>query len=402
MPKRCIVRMHRLDSRERVPACSSPKIPPKTHACRSRTSPAHRERVPRYSARIGGPLRVFFSAVYALSAPRTCTSRRPSSSRSLYATDCSTLERLVIPPAARSTKTTASSPLNPPIDETLVCCSKRAQDGWDAPYLIDESQVARLTLFEMQPAEWRHGAKLRKWKKDMESASPRRRARPSPSRCTPWPARTVTSPTSRALSTSHSTLFFPTSSPISAVIITGKALSGANDVQPQQYALGMRRPTETSKPAHALVFTHTGVERTKNGLYQETAVLDEDMLATTALCDRRARTILDFGTTPQTSIALSMLDRLVVIPGAGTYTVLDRVVLGVERNLLDSVCDATAVERSAITIDRGGLPHPSDRGASVVRLTTSQLHAFEELETGVKRGKRLEAKLLSRLVAPVW
>ncbi|KAI5826532.1 hypothetical protein K523DRAFT_85893 [Schizophyllum commune Tattone D] len=100
----------------------------------------------------------------------------------------------------------------------------------------------------------------------MESASPRRRARPSPSRCIPWSARTVTSPTSSALSTSHSTLFFPPSSLISAVIIMWKALSDANDVQLQRYALGTRFPTETSKPAHALVFIYTDLARTKNGL----------------------------------------------------------------------------------------------------------------------------------------
>ena len=59
------------------------------------------------------------------------------------------------------------------------------------------------------------------------------------------------------------------------MIITGKALSDANDVQLQQYALGMRLPTETSKPAHALVLTYTDLARTKNGLFQERAVLDE-------------------------------------------------------------------------------------------------------------------------------
>ncbi|KAL1698646.1 hypothetical protein EV121DRAFT_296966 [Schizophyllum commune] len=218
----------------------------------------------------------------------------PSSSRSLYATDCSTLERLVKPPAARSTKTTASSPLNPPIDETLICCSKRAQDGWDAPYLIDESQVARLTSFEMQPAEWRHGAKLRKWKKGVNCA---------PRACSASALDGVRVAEKKA-------------APV-AITVHSLALFDANDVQLQRYALGMRLPTETSKPAHALVLTCTDVARTKNGLFQETAVLDEDMFATTTLCDRRARTILDFGTAPQNSIAFSMLDRLVVIPGVG-------------------------------------------------------------------------------------
>ncbi|KAL1715560.1 hypothetical protein EV715DRAFT_265865 [Schizophyllum commune] len=144
------------------------------------------------------------------------------------------------------------------------------------------------------------------------------------------------------------------------MIITGKALSDANDVQLQQYALRTRVTTETSKPAHALVLTYTDVARTKNGLFQETAVPDEDMFATTALCDRRARTILDFGTALQNFIAFSLLDRLVAIPGVGDFAgirVLDRVVLGVERNLLDSVGDATAAEWSATIVDDGDLPH---------------------------------------------
>ncbi|KAL1676280.1 hypothetical protein EV122DRAFT_280279 [Schizophyllum commune] len=189
----------------------------------------------RYSARIGGPLRVFFSAVYALSAPRTCTSRRPVklafSLRDVLLYVGAAGFKL---PAARSIRTIASSPLDPPIDDALIFCVERAQEGWDAQYSTDES------------------------------------ARPSPSRCTPWSARTVTSPTSRALSTSHSTLFFPPSSLISAVIITPKRIPTANDVQPQQDALRTRVPTETSKPAHALVLTYMDLARTKKGLFQET------------------------------------------------------------------------------------------------------------------------------------
>ncbi|KAL1662632.1 hypothetical protein GGF50DRAFT_89860 [Schizophyllum commune] len=242
----------------------------------------------------------------------------------------------------------------------------------------------------------------------MESASPRRRLRPSPSRCTPWSARTVASPRFARSPPRIQRCSQP--SFVSAVIITGKALSDANDVQLQRYALGTRLPTETSKPAHALVLTYTDLARTKNGLFQETTCsrrgsagrgryatmgasgeeapgmnneeapgalgkessgwttsrvypmqLREsdlggvlDMLATTAPCDQRARTILDFGTALQNFIAFSMLNRLVVTPGIGA---LDRVVLGVERNLLDSVGDATAVERSATIVDNGDLAH---------------------------------------------
>ncbi|KAI5826533.1 hypothetical protein K523DRAFT_355089 [Schizophyllum commune Tattone D] len=163
--------MHRLDLRELVSACppTPSQDPPKTPACRSRTSSAQREPVLGHAIVRGqDSLRILCSTMHALSAPRTCTSRRPVK-LAFYLRDV----LLYVGAAGRTSrgaqhKDHRASPLNPPIDETLICCSKRAQDGWDASYLIDESQVARLTSFEMQPAEWMHGAKLRKWQKDVK------------------------------------------------------------------------------------------------------------------------------------------------------------------------------------------------------------------------------------------
>ena len=56
----------------------------------------------------------------------------------------------VKPPAARSTRSTASSPLDPPIDDTLTSCVERAQEGWDVQYLTDELQVVCLTSSEVR------------------------------------------------------------------------------------------------------------------------------------------------------------------------------------------------------------------------------------------------------------
>ncbi|KAL1751014.1 hypothetical protein FB107DRAFT_279077 [Schizophyllum commune] len=364
MPKRCIVRMHRLDSRERVPACSSPQDPAQ-NACLPIANFAGPSRAcpgTRYSPRIGGPLRVFFSAVYALSAPRTCTSRCPVkfafSLRDVL---------LYVGAAGRTSrgaqhKDHRAFPLNPPIDETLISCSERAQDGWDPPHSIDESQVARLTSFEMRPAEWRHRAKLRKWKKDVNCA---------PRTCS--------------------------ASALDGVRVAEKkgapvAITVFSLVSPYRYLPHVSRALHlafnTALPA---LLPHLRRDHHAEGPLRTHVDIHPDMFATTTLCDQRARTILDFGTAPQNSVAFSMLGRLVGIPGAGTYTVLDRVVLGVERNLLDSVCDVTAAEWSAITIDRGSLPHPSDRGASVMLLTTSREDApFLERAEDVlfSRGRR--------------